>query len=252
MAARDSDDDIRKYLPDLTTILRDADPARAKEKLEKAQDNPELDAALAHAQRPSVRPSDASPWVTEPAGSAAVALTSERVPPPVVVVKEPETRRRKRAPFPTWAKVMAAVIAVLGPVTLLWVLLVRPRGQGREEPVRAGASAGTSVPAVPTTSASASATASAIETAPAPAPVLTVKSNAGASVAPLVPSPSSAAPTKPKGHPTTREDPYAAAPPGSAKTTEPVAPPIPAVTIAPTAPPKPPASTTPFDKPNYD
>ena len=142
MAARDSDDDIRKYLPDLTTILREADPARAKEKLEKAQDNPELDAALAHAQRPSARPSDASLWGTEPAGIAAVALTPARVAPPVVVVKEPEARRRKRALFPAWAKAIAAVIAVVGPVTLLWVLLVRPSGQEHGDPVRVGAERG--------------------------------------------------------------------------------------------------------------
>jgi hypothetical protein len=218
MAARDSDDDIRKYLPDLKTILREADPARAKEKLEKAQDNPELDAALAHAQRPSARPSAASLWAAEPAGIAAVG--------PVVVTPEvvaPEPRRRKRAPFPAWQKAIAAVIAVVGPVVLLWVLLVRPSGQEREG-ARAGASAGSHVPA-PTTSARASP----IEPAPAP----TAAADGGVSVAPLVPS--VAGPTKAKGHPSTREDPYAAAPPRPAKTVDPLIPPPPPAPPAPTS-----------------
>lgn len=227
MAARDSDDDIRKYLPDLSTILREADPARAKEKLTKAQDNPELDAALAHAQRPSARPSDASPWAAEPAGIAPGALPSSLAAPPVV--KEPEAPPSKRAPFPPWAKAIAAVIAVVGPVTLLWVLLVRPSGHEHVDPARLGASAGSSTPLSPTTSATAGST----SPPAAPAPVVTAELDAGASVAPPVPS--GAAPTKPKGHAGTREDPYDAAPPGPAKTVDPAAPPTPPTPPAPTS-----------------
>ncbi len=48
---RDSDDDIRKYLPDLKTILRHADPAYSDEVLREAMDNPELDAALEERKR---------------------------------------------------------------------------------------------------------------------------------------------------------------------------------------------------------
>jgi hypothetical protein len=250
MAARDSDDDIRKYLPDLSTILREADPARAKEKLAKAQDNPELDAALAHAQRPSERPSEGSPWAAEPAGIAAAVLPSSLVAPPVVT--EPEAPRRRRAPFPAWAKAIVAVIAVVGPVTLLWALLVRPGRGENVEPARAGASGGSSAPTTPTMSA----TASPILPVSPPAPVLTADADAGASLAP--PAPSGAATTKPKAHPGTREDPYDAAPPRPAKTAEAVAPPPP--TIEPPAPippivtaaaPPPPPSATATVKPIF-
>ncbi|WP_437808703.1 hypothetical protein [Sorangium sp. So ce1078] len=45
MGARD-DDDIRKYMPDLKTIARTADPALAEERYREALNNPELDRAL--------------------------------------------------------------------------------------------------------------------------------------------------------------------------------------------------------------
>ncbi|WP_437586863.1 hypothetical protein [Sorangium sp. So ce1000] len=45
MGARD-DDDIRKYMPDLKTIARTADPALAEERYREAINNPELDRAL--------------------------------------------------------------------------------------------------------------------------------------------------------------------------------------------------------------
>lgn len=227
MAARDSDDDIRKYLPDLSTILREADPARAKEKLAKAQDNPELDAALAHAQRPSVRPSEASPWAAEPVGIAKAALPSSLAAPPVV--KEAKARPVKRAGFPGWAKGIVAVIAAVGPATLLWVLLVRPSGRERVDPPRAAVSAGSSATPTPTMSATAPASAPTPSPIPAaPAPTVKTDVDAGAS-APLT-VPLSIAPTKPKAHATTSADPYDAAPPGPAKTVEPAAPPPPAPT----------------------
>ena len=232
MAARDSDDDIRKYLPDLSTILREADPARAKEKLAKAQDNPELDAALAHTQRPSAPPAEASPWAVEPVGIAKAALPSSLAAPPVV--KEPTARRAKRAPFSAWTngtKGLVAVLAAVGPVTLLWVLLVRPSGREHVEPARVAVSAGSSLLVAPTMSAASSP----IVPGPAPAPTMTAELDAGASVAPAVPS--GPAPTKPKGHPGTREDPYDAAPPTPAKTVEVVVPPPPTVVLpAPIAP----------------
>lgn len=220
MAARDSDDDIRKYLPDLSAILREADPARAKEKLTKAQDNPELDAVLAQVQRPSARPSEESPWAAEPAGIAATALPSSLVAPPVV--KEPEAPPGRRAPFPGWAKAIVAVIAVVGPVTLLWLLLVRPGGRQDIDPARMGASAGSSVPIAPSMSASAVPSTSTRAPTPIPPPPAlkaTADVDAGAS-APLT-APSAIAPTKPNGHATAAGDPYDAAPPGPAKTVEP-------------------------------
>jgi len=232
MAARDSDDDIRNYLPDLNTILREADPARAKEKLAKAQDNPELDAALAHAKRPSAPLSDASPWAAEPAGIEAAALPSSLAAPPVVVVKKPEAKPRKGVVFSPWAKAIVAVLAAVGPVTLLWVLLVRPSGGGQVEPARAGASTVvSSAAAAPTMSASAAAISSAPVVAPTPA--VTADADAGAKAAPAVPQVT--APTKVKAAPGTREDPYDAAPLAPAKTVDPVAPPTPAAPPAPTS-----------------
>ncbi len=228
MAARDSDDDIRKYLPELSAILREADPARAKEKLTRAQDNPELDAALAQVppQRPSERPSEASRWAAPPVGIAAGALPSSLAAPPVV--KEREAPQSRRAPFSSWAKGIAAVIAAIGPVTLLWALLVRPNGREHVEPARAGASAGTSVPVAPTMSAKSMTSVATPPIPQAPAPSVTAEVDAGAR-APLT-VPSSIAPMRPKGHTTAAVDPYDAAPPGPAKTVEPATPPPPAPT----------------------
>ncbi|XYH99212.1 hypothetical protein ACMHYB_05440 [Sorangium sp. So ce1128] len=48
---KDSDDDIRQYLPDLESIRREADPAVAERKLQQALDNPELDRALSEMQQ---------------------------------------------------------------------------------------------------------------------------------------------------------------------------------------------------------
>jgi hypothetical protein len=250
MAARDSDDDIRKYLPELSTILREADPARAKEKLTKAQDNPELDAAIAHAQRPSARPSEASPWAAEPVGIAPAALPSSLAAPPVV--KEPEARRGSRAGFPGWAKAIVAVIAAVGPVALLWVLLVRPDGRDHVDPARVVASAASSAPAAPTTSASASP----IVPVPAPVPTMAPDADAGATVAPTVQSGGSS--TKPKSHPGTRDDPYDAAPPPPAKTVDAVVappplvvPPAPIAPVVSSAPAAPPPSATATVKPIF-
>ena len=251
MAARDSDDDIRKYLPDTSAILREAAPARAKAKLAKAQDNPELDAALAQVQpaRPSERPSEASPWAAEPIGIAATALPSSLAAP--LVVKEAAAPRRKRAPFSPWAKAIAAVIAAVGPATLLWALLVRPNGHEHVDPARAGAS----VPPVPTMSATSVMSATAPPIPPAPAPSVTAEVDAGAN-APLT-APSGAAPVKPKAHPGTRDDPYDAAPPNPAKTADVVAPrptvepPAPIPPVVTTAPPTPPPSATATVKPIF-
>ncbi len=202
---------------DLRTILREADPARAKEKLAKAQDNPELDAALAHAQRPSVLPSEASPSVPEPAGSAGVAQTPERVPPPVVVATAPEARRRKRARFPAWAKACAAVIAVVGPVTLLWVLLVRPRGQERGELVRGGVRVANNAAPSGLSTAQVPSVGSAVPV-PRGAAVPGIEEDAGA--APAVQVERDASAPKPNARPKPSEDdPYSAQPkkPGAAK-----------------------------------
>ncbi|HTN91994.1 MAG TPA: hypothetical protein VL242_50340, partial [Sorangium sp.] len=48
---KDSDDDIRQYLPDLESIRREADPAVAERKLQQALNNPELDRALSEMQQ---------------------------------------------------------------------------------------------------------------------------------------------------------------------------------------------------------
>src|SRR5690242_7124134 len=51
MGKRDSEDDIRNYLPDLATIVKRADPAYSEKLYREAMDNPELDQALAERKR---------------------------------------------------------------------------------------------------------------------------------------------------------------------------------------------------------
>lgn len=92
MARRDSDDDIRKLFPDLKTILRHADPAHAERVLREAQDNPELDEALAERERN--RASESSDDLGERTTLSGTAGTAPVVAPPP---------RRGSAPSP-WAK----------------------------------------------------------------------------------------------------------------------------------------------------
>jgi hypothetical protein len=95
MSTRNSDDDIRRYLPDLETIYREADPAHAEEKHKKALDNPELDKVLAeiehkanaagkHRSELQAAPAQPkAPAVAETAGPAAQSRWASDAEPPI-------------------------------------------------------------------------------------------------------------------------------------------------------------------------
>jgi hypothetical protein len=172
MPARDSDDDIRKYMPDFKAILRAADPAVAAETRRAALDAPEvaeviaeirednevtLPAAAVTAAAPravAVAVVDASPWAV--AGEIdKAALPSSHAPnaaPPVVRDAMPATPKAQKTAtrkFPGWASSVAAVIAVVGPCTFAVVLLSRPTQNGGVTVPSANAGASVSSAAVP-------------------------------------------------------------------------------------------------------
>ena len=174
MAARDSDDDIRKYMPDFNTILRTADPAVAAAKRRAALDAPgvaeviteirednevTLSAVVAVAVPPravAVAVVSASPWSATAGGEIdKAALPSSLAPnaaPPVVrdaAMVKPTARKTAKKTFPPWASSVAAVIAVVGPCTFAVVLLSRPAQNGGVTIPSANAGAGVSSFAAP-------------------------------------------------------------------------------------------------------
>ena len=251
MAARDSDDDIRKYMPDFNTILRTADPAVAAAKRRAALDAPgvaeviteirednevTLSAVVAVAVPPravAVAVVSASPWSATAGGEIdKAALPSSLAPnaaPPVVrdaAMVKPTARKTAKKTFPPWASSVAAVIAVVGPCTFAVVLLSRPAQNGGVTIPSANACAGVSSFAAP------GVTSAALVSTQVPSVPVVVSATPVPSVSAVLPP----EPVRPKlGTHTT--DPYDAAPPRPAKTVEPVAPPLP--TQQPTALPAP-------------
>lgn len=242
MGARDSDDDIRKYLPDFKTIMREADPAHAEQKRQDALNNPELDQALADlkqgmtaGEKPfafPVGPAEAAPPTAEVAGGAVaprVAAAAVVVAPAVArtVTSRARPREAKRrqvflvrvgGALPQWAKAALAVLAVVGPLVMLVTVLKTPPAPGKGEldagalpAARPGVSAvpsGSAAPAIPSGSA-----------APAVSAVPSVEPS-GAATAPEKPRQG----IKPRG---AGRDPHKdAASPSPQKTAEPAAPPI--------------------------
>jgi hypothetical protein len=146
---------------------------------------------------------------------------------------------------------IAVAIGALGVVVMvaLWVVRKGPEPQGAHVPPALTVSVAPAVPAVDSSGAAVVAA----PTAPSPAPLGASQADAGASVAPSVPTAIAPAPYTPKKRGPT-DDPYDAAAPAPATTVEPIAPPpttttppippIP-VTAAPSALPKapPPASS---------
>ena len=151
MGAKDSYDDIRKYLPDLDAITRAADPALAEEKHRKAVDNPELDRALAELKRglkegeaPFEFPVVPGWSTTEAANEAAwvapsrwrgsapavekAALPSALAPAMTTLVSSGLGRGSKaprdggRRALSPWLVSALAVLAVVGPVALIAIL----------------------------------------------------------------------------------------------------------------------------------
>lgn len=159
MGARDSDDDIRKYLPDLKAIRRAADPAYSDKMLQEALDNPELDAALVEMKQgasPSAppggsapptpegsaepQPSAPSPWTKGvlPSGDRIdqSALPSAAAPNAgAAVAGRPRSPAAERTPargrrrgLPKWLVAVLAVLAVLGPATMVAIVMKTPKG----------------------------------------------------------------------------------------------------------------------------
>jgi hypothetical protein len=253
MPTRDIDDDTHKYMPDLKTILRTADPKVAAATRRKALDAPEVAEAIAELREDSevtqpigvgaaaASAASASPWSTMAgtgAGAAGIdkaALPSALAPmaaPPVVrdagestPAGSQQERKRKKG-LPLWMTGGAAVLAVAVPVTLTVLLLGRSGQQGGVTVASA---------AVGTGMMSSGAVGTGVSTAPAVTQVPNVPS------APNVPSvergvpvpvPSVSAVAPPAGVPAVRPkggkqggEPHEAVAPKPAKTVEAVVPP---------------------------
>jgi len=143
---RDSDVDPREIFS-LEAMLREADPKRRARKLRDALNNPRLDAALAEARAAGVpglgepvRDSAPSPWAKArpklvridkaDLPSASVMTASVPETPPAAVTPERASHGRNLWPASkTWA---GAILAVFGPVILMYVLFVRPSQEVRE------------------------------------------------------------------------------------------------------------------------
>lgn len=140
MPAGDGDDDIRKYMPDLKTILRTADPAVAAEKRRAALDAPDVVEAIAkmrEGEDEDVTPAmgvvppttSTGPWTGSAVGEIDKAmLPSSFAPRASAEVKRARVAKKRKA-FPRWVSVVAAIVAAAAPVMVVlffvnWV----PRG----------------------------------------------------------------------------------------------------------------------------
>ncbi|MEP7123535.1 MAG: hypothetical protein ABJE95_21585 [Byssovorax sp.] len=211
MGARDSDDDIRKYIADVDSIVKGADPVRRKEQLLKAQDNPELDQALEELSDglkegespfafPILHLRPKAPGVSEAKAPNAAPPVTTPIPP--VPVKP--GREGKRRALPSWRVSVLAVLAALSPVAivLLFLRLHGPTVDVIESP-RASAqaivpSAATAEPAPPVSAPLVAPSAS----TPPPAPAVDVDAGGSPSI-PTPPASSAAAPRLPVRPPPT-------------------------------------------------
>jgi hypothetical protein len=238
VSGRKSEDDIRKYLPDLDAVLRTADPEAAKERRRQAlaelkgEHGEEVDEA-------AIPPSaGASPWAN--AGAAEIdrsALPSALAPgvvPPVTtpIKKEGTDDRRRGGAFPGWLKGVAAVLGVLGPLVVLLLLQNLPSSKTNDR------GDGTSAALTSTGAGAVSAAApvkSAVGAASSPEvglpAVLVVPPEVSSAVVPVAPPAATTAasgepsPVKPK---IKSNDPHDAAPqPNPPKTSAPSAPDVP-------------------------
>lgn len=237
MPARDSDDDIHKYMPDFKTILRTADPAVAAEKRRTALDAPDVVEVIAELREdnevtlpvgvaPRAAAASASPWAAAEGEINKAALPSSLAPnaaPPVVrdatdaKTKRAETARKK---FPAWAASVAAVVAVAGPVTFAVILLSRPPQNGAATVPSATALAVPGSAAAPVVT-SAAPLATQVPSVQSAVPAPSVSAVAPPSAAPTPPEPARPKLGRHDG------DPYDAALPKPAKTVEPAAQPVP-------------------------
>jgi hypothetical protein len=103
MAKRESDTDIRKFLPDLPSILKRADPAYGEKIYREAMDNPELDEAIAERDR-AIAEMEGREGTNEsvPPEMEAREATGESVPPDDEITAPHVVGTRVSAPSP-WA-----------------------------------------------------------------------------------------------------------------------------------------------------
>jgi len=142
MSRSDSKIDFDKYKPSVEDARRIADEEAAQGRLDRARDNPALDAALEHARGagPKVRArvSKPSPW-----GKGATP-GAERIDPaalpsataPAVVPERARTDTKKGQRWwqrILWSHLLVAVVLALFPVGLVIVLFVRPQQLGARD-----------------------------------------------------------------------------------------------------------------------
>lgn len=271
-------DDIRKYLPDLATVLRETEPERIKERREKAVEGfkegpvgapanevePESSPrAVQRAGAPGVAEAEAktgageaeaeaaetaSPWVK----GAPVAVPKEMLPSSLVpaAVPAPEAAKPKEAVAAAagsgqaqkkkWPRWAPAVLAVLAVVVPLVLMWLATRPKGAPEGAGRVPAAASAVSA-PSAVAPA-AVSSSSEEGPAPGTSATAVPAAGTA------SSSAVAPEVDAGKPATVP---ALRPPSSTKPPRSPAPPITADAPTSSAP-APKVPETPFDKPTFD
>ena len=265
---RKSEDDIRKLLPDVATILRHADPAYSEKMLQEAMDNPELDAALEDRKRGldaldreaqasadtategTVRVSAPSPWAHENAGggidkSALPSAAAPKVevpaaaPPVTAPIRSAAMAERGgdgRRALPRW--ILPAIAAIALSPFMMWAVVssLPPRHpQNPGSSAQATASAAPAPSAAPSADRSADPTPSAAPTTSAVAPPAVPGTQ---TVDAPLPAPQKTGVSIP--HKARSGDPYDAAAPSAAKTAAPI------VTVTPKAPeaaPPPPASS---------
>lgn len=189
MSRSESDTDLAKYMPSIEAMREQADEAAAQERMRKALDNPELDAAIEElrgeaptlpmpAPEPTRRaPMPASPWSDRSAEAGAIdksMLPSANAPaaPPVTTPVDVDAPPSIEKPWSTTRKGLAAIAFAFLPAVLVFMLFVKPTQNGAPY---VPASASVAVPPV----ASVAVGAEPAMSAAAPAPALSVEPNVG-------------------------------------------------------------------------
>jgi len=268
-------DDLRKYMPRISTIMRETDPRKMEERHRAALQDPALQAAIAERadETPATpRVSAPSPWAKPGAGEIDKAALPSALMPAPPAATAPEGERPVTKPAVAKAELRAralrrkkvlvgvgAVLVVAAPTLLGIVMATRYAARGAAVsasavvsaavPGAAGSAAGSAAPSATSATGSAvpSTTSATAATSAAAAPSASAAASAGPAVRP-------GSTGRPRG---SGEDPYDGAAPVPPKTAEPVlsaAPTVsaaapPAGTVAPkaTAPAAPPPTSDPDD-----
>lgn len=206
MSRSDSQIDLAKYAPSLETRREILDEQAAQERLRKALDNPELDAALEEYRSESetlpnpppapapLAPAMPSAWGARSADVATIdkaLLPSANAPvaPPVTTPVEVDEPRRPARPWSMTQKGLAAIAFAFLPAMLVFMLFVKPTQQGTPY-----APTSASVPAPPSATMAVSAAPVVSAAVPPPAtsvePSVAVDAGSGAAPTSTAPTPS--------------------------------------------------------------